>query len=365
MWTHEKRCLNWLAVSVALVACGLLAFSVAALAEHKGDPHGKPGGGGGGGEEPLVNPALAYVESSSLYVMTSDGSAIQRVFHGRAGNNTYVWSPAWSPDATEIAFLSYIGEDNIHSALYTVHPDGSGLTILHTFTYDNRATEPLPHTEYGLAWLDGTRIHYTGYDACVLDLITGQIQCLGLHLFHDWVGPTSFGPDLNPGLPGFQGLITYAAGDAADEDVYVAEVDEDADGTLLLDPTTITRLILPDWQNFPVFSPDGLQIAFYANQDWCGCGGNKLMVVDVDPTGPAFGVPRLLVDLMGLHEPAWSADSRWIAVTAFLGGSGPRKVYDILRVRPDGTGLTNVTNSAKPREYDPAWNPAWVNDIDP
>jgi hypothetical protein len=38
---------------------------------------------------------------------------------------------------------------------------------------------------------------------------------------------------------------------------------------------------------------------------------------------------------------------------------------DILRIRPDGTGLTNMTNSSRKSEQTADWNPAWVNDIGP
>ncbi len=84
MWTGEKRWWSLLAGALALLACGLLALSGAALAGHKGDPHGKPGGGGDGGagggaiyflqfpqyysDSFLAHPAEAYVFVTRLII---------------------------------------------------------------------------------------------------------------------------------------------------------------------------------------------------------------------------------------------------------------------------------------------------------
>ena len=74
MFKHPKRPLDLLAILVALAGCGALLFCGGALAG-KPDKPGKPGGG----EEPMDNPALAFPSGNSLYLVTADGSAKERI----------------------------------------------------------------------------------------------------------------------------------------------------------------------------------------------------------------------------------------------------------------------------------------------
>jgi Tol biopolymer transport system component len=101
----------------------------------------------------------------------------------------------------------------------------------------------------------------------------------------------------------------------------------------------------------PTWSPDGSKIAFLRS------------------TAPSFGLVMYVVNSDGSNEvqithpepsedesPTWSPDGQKIAFVRGMGsGSGPF-VGDIYTVNPDGSALTNVTNSPAP--YDVvSWSP--------
>jgi Tol biopolymer transport system component len=66
---------------------------------------------------------LAFVRSTGLYVVDADGTDEHHIDTG------YDWNPAWSPDGTAITFNSNRDHPNTATqALYTIRPDGSGLT---------------------------------------------------------------------------------------------------------------------------------------------------------------------------------------------------------------------------------------------
>jgi Tol biopolymer transport system component len=74
---------------------------------------------------------------SSLWVMASDGSG-QRMLRDHVVSDSFVWSP----DGSEILFeiQPTIGDNS----LYSIRPDGTGLTLLSSST----ASDP----RAGLAW---------------------------------------------------------------------------------------------------------------------------------------------------------------------------------------------------------------------
>jgi TolB protein len=95
--------------------------------------------------------SIAYAAASpdqSIYVVGADGRNVRQLTSG--GRD---WNPAWSPDGKTIVFAAYrnpdpkVFRDDSAYGLYTVHPDGTGLTKIIT----QMASHP--------AWsADGTRI---------------------------------------------------------------------------------------------------------------------------------------------------------------------------------------------------------------
>lgn len=98
----------------------------------------------------------------------------------------------------------------------------------------------------------------------------------------------------------------------------------------------------------PSFSPDGSEVAFQSD-----AVGSGLYVVGVDGSGLRQVAPKTGAYLGG--GTSWSAHG-WIAFTD--DESGTSTPADIFIVRPDGTGLLNLTSTTGRAEYDPTWNAA-------
>ena len=110
----------------------------------------------------------------------------------------------------------------------------------------------------------------------------------------------------------------------------------------------------PDYLH-PAYSPDGGQIA-YAKKDgsWYHiyrrpAAGGAEVPVTTGAAGPASG-------LYGDFYPAWSRDGQWIAFGSSR-GDPQYGLYDLWVVRPDGTGLKQVTAQGAPDTGWPSWAP--------
>ncbi|MFT5145039.1 MAG: Tol biopolymer transport system component, partial [Thalassolituus oleivorans] len=104
----------------------------------------------------------------------------------------------------------------------------------------------------------------------------------------------------------------------------------------------------PDTDQFPSYSPDGTQLVFASYRD----GDGDLFLMNADGSG----VHRILVHEGEDLAPAWSPDGEWITfVTRRPPDQGSD--MDIYVVRPDGTGLTNLTNDLEHSDSNPRWLP--------
>jgi Tol biopolymer transport system component len=313
----------------------------------------------GGGDDPLTNPALAYVAKDQVCIVTSNGGSDAVLTRGKQAKE----APTWSPDGTQIAYLQEIDSGYIWRDLYIMDADGSNATHVHRWAQGVGGPKPFPQS--GLEWLpDGSGILYSAVDIHVLDLGTGEVQSLGLNELHGETASLAggdLGPDLEPSTDGYQGWLSYATHypSGEDGDIFVVWLSTAQDGSLVADTDTVSSLSLSANQNYPAWSPDGATLAFLSETS-IGMG-NKLMVVEFDTTAGTFDQPTQVTSGSILASLAWSPDGSWIAFAA--PGAGPYD-WDLFRVRPDGTGSVNLTNSRKAAESAPDWNPAWNNDID-
>jgi len=98
-----------------------------------------------------VNDQLVFNASLELfwqiYTTALDGNNRQRLTASRIDE----WSPEWSPDGTEILFLSE-RDNRINAGIYVMNADGSNVRLVYNG----------PTLEWGAVWsADGTQIVFT------------------------------------------------------------------------------------------------------------------------------------------------------------------------------------------------------------
>lgn len=87
----------------------------------------------------------------------------------------------------------------------------------------------------------------------------------------------------------------------------------------------------------PRWSPDGSSIAFTANAS----------IWTVSPAGLNLNVTNVVERTTGVNwffKPVWSTDGGYLSCEEFI---WKNQIQDILRVKPDGSGLTNLTSDTK------------------
>jgi TolB protein len=199
-------------------------------------------------------------------------------------DSAHDYLPAWSPDGTRITFASWRSEP------------GDDAPSVHTYIMNadgsaqRRLIPDSPRTSAGAEWTpDGREF-----------LLTRKVGELGSDIFR-----------------------TDAAG------------------------AVLQRLTNDSWSNgAPVFSPDGTQIAFYADRGQT----SDIVVMNSD------GSNRRTVVTGGQNwYPRWSPDGRWLVYTAAVSGGGEDDL-DVLAIPVGGT--TAITLAGGPgREAEGQWRP--------
>ncbi len=238
-----------------------------------------------------------------IFVMNADGSGQTNLTHNAAQEGY----PTWSPDGTRIAF-DRAGD------IWVMKPDGTQQERL-TRDGDN-VMQP--------AWSpDGSRIALTrfrerDYEIWTMNADGTQQRRLAGGRFPVW----------SPGGT----KIAFDAGGA------ISVMEADGSGQITL--TQSGQLgYCPTW------SPDGTQVAFFGGTKG-GSGG--VYVVRADGTGQ----PNLLSNSRGDQFPVWSPDGTKIAFESLRDGN-----LEIYVMNADGTGQTNLTRNPA-SDYRPVWGPA-------
>lgn len=374
--------MKYILISRLHVLATIMAVAIGAAAsvpEARPANPNKPGGGGGGGGTPLTNPAFIFQENADggLFLTTSDGSTTVRLTsNSRSTDDGATWSPDFEPSTPGhqgwIAFFRQHDSRYIWGDLCIVPADASGPpVVVRSFTdFDT----PPPGRQAGqttLSWSpDGSRIIYSpGGSVWAVTVATGAAEQLFSSVWH--VSNPAFSPDLDAETPGYQGAIVFESGTVlagdivSSSDLFVCPVEIDETGNL----TTSVELIVnltesPDFQEeHAVWSGDGQYLAFTRRITGADIGADERGLYALElATGAQW---RVTDTYYAQTRATWSPDSLYLAFSAARQVSG-KWTADIFYVSPwDASPPVNVTrtDSSRKIEYDPAWNPAWVNDI--
>lgn len=118
---------------------------------------------------------------------------------------------------------------------------------------------------------------------------------------------------------------------------------------------TVVSHDLPFNDSAPAWSPDGQRIAFVSDRDNPERRAhilNEIYVMNADGAGERR-LTHAIPGGNGNSSPSWSPDGSWIA----FDGDDAQGHGDIWLIHPDGSGLTNLTNSPGVEDYSPSWAP--------
>lgn len=277
---------------------------------------------------------------------TSAGSG--RVSSGRGATTAAGPSTAVTSSRGRIAFSS--NRDG-HWQIYTVAPDGSGLT---------RVTNG-PDDDIEPAWSpDGTRLVFVRNTGGNMDVFSVNGDGSGLHRL-----TSDPGRDVDPAWSPDGTTIAFATdrtGKATEVVSYTGDTQTVRQTELYLmgaDGSNQRRVMAPVPQELsqPAWSPDGKSLA-YEWYDWDAVVG-EIHVVGADGSGDR----KVFGDGYFDEEPAWSPDGHRIAFRVDRNGSTQIHVVDT-----DGSNHRQLTNDTA-YDYRPAWTPdgtrvAYSRDVD-
>ncbi len=260
--------------------------------------------GAGSATPPGKNGLIAFTRNAdpsgttgSIYVIDANGKGERRLTRAPVGARDT--QPDWSPDGSRIVFERQNGDKPWD--IFTVRPDGSDLTQLEPRCPSDIPKDQICGEEGNPAWSpDGKRIAFN-YAYGKLKFINGV----------EWIEVGS-----------------------------VAVMN--ADGS---DVRQLTQLERPtsseDGQ--PVWSPNGKQIAFVRlNSTAKPRNRQAIFVMNADGSGVRRVTPW---QMQAGDHPDWSPDGKWILFRSPEPGGFAGT--DLYRVRPDGTGLQQLTKYAQ------------------
>lgn len=262
----------------------------------------------------------------NVYRMPGDGHGPKKKLTDIQGNNT---SPAWSPDGATIAF---------------VYSDISGVPDLYRMDADGSNERPLTNDlrfDVDPSWYpSGRKIVFSrSENVCAMSLdASGAPTGVPTRL--------TKGTDVErqPVVSPDGKWLAFASDRDGDFDLYVMKAAPESATNVPVKLTNNTVSdTLPDW------SPNGKRLAFARGRD----GSREVYVIKAAPQNRETNHPMNLTgNRSDDSDPAWSPDGKRIAFTSDRTGD-----EEIWRVRSDGTGAINLTNSPHSDETQPAWQP--------
>ena len=215
---------------------------------------------------------MAWIDKGqvNLYVINTDGSGATQITTNEVGNDT---NPKWSPDGKSIAFLKTA---YTQACIYSIHPDGSGLTKL-VLNVDNEGI---------FDWAPNGELYYLSTDVpclvsgCVLEDEIGTISANGTNqkslLALKLRDPSCTSGSLVSSSDGMRLLIRFPIGCTSEGQVFIVN----SDGTDFRELINLKNLNLSpgEWISQVTWSPDGKFVVFVAGKD----PDQDIYILDVD-----------------------------------------------------------------------------------
>lgn len=236
-----------------------------------------------------------------IYTMNPDGTGITRL----TTSSDYDGAPSWSPDGGRIIFESWRDTGRNHE-IYVMDSDGNNQTNIS----NNAAADEAP------AWSpNGQKIAFHSYRDSQYEIYTMKPDGTGVTRL------TTNGGNYEPAWSPDSTKIAYES----NGDIYVMN----ADGS---NPTRLTTSGARD--SWPAWSPGGTKIAFVSERD----SNKEIYVMDTDGSNQA----NLTQSTANDSYPAWAPDSTKIIFESYRDGN-----YEIYEMNADGGRQTRLTiNSA-------------------
>ncbi len=274
-----------------------------------------------------------------IYVMNADGSSVARLTNDANYQN---WWPRISPDRRKILFYRAPlanPESYQRASLWVMNADGTDVTQLRAQGENGWTAQG--HGEWSP---DGSKIAMFGSVGSALEIFVTNACGKNPVQYTSRGGvntDVSWSPNGQQLL--FNGCANPSMCAPANYELYLMPA------VALAAPTQFTNDSLADYDAY--YSPDGTKIAWLVNVDPTAnviAGTSTALgrwAIKIGTVGAPLNTFTYLIDDGHINsKPAWSLDSQTIFFHRMVPAEGYR--FRVFSIRPNGTGLTELTPGA-------------------